>query len=342
MYNIHNIRKIIFASILVALLFSFFGCTQKADDKSIAQKPIVDINGSQATKTTILTNRDNSIPSNITKITPQTDVYPPKLHSDEWEQPVPLPSAINTAGAEDSPFITPDGNTLYFFFTPDPNIPAEKQLFDGVTGMWVSKKVNGQWAKAERVVLQEQGKLSLDGCQYVNGDKMWFCSAREGYTGVQWFTADYENGKWQDWKYVGGKFVDYEVGELHFSKDGTQLYFHSGRSSGKGGLDIWMSEVKNGELQQPQNIGAVNSADNEGWPFLSDNGKELWFLRTYLGSPALFRSKKVNDTWSKPELIISQFAGEPTLDNQGNLYFVHHYYKNSTMLEADIYYAKKK
>ena len=41
-------------------------------------------------------------------------------------------------------------------------------------------------------------------------------------------------------------------------------------------------------------------------------------------------------------MIISQFAGEPTLDNEGNVYFVHHFYKNEVMIEADIYVAYKK
>jgi len=40
---------------------------------------------------------------------------------------------VNTSGGEDSPFLLPDSQTLYFFFTPDVSIPTEKQLFDGVT-----------------------------------------------------------------------------------------------------------------------------------------------------------------------------------------------------------------
>jgi len=47
-------------------------------------------------------------------------------------------SGVNTPGGEDSPFITPDGATLYFFLTPDVSIPVERQLFDGVTGIWAS------------------------------------------------------------------------------------------------------------------------------------------------------------------------------------------------------------
>ncbi len=53
---------------------------------------------------------------------------------------VPLGSGVNTAGAEDSAFIIPDGNTVYFWFTPDPGIPAQKQIIDGVTGIYVPRK----------------------------------------------------------------------------------------------------------------------------------------------------------------------------------------------------------
>ena len=37
----------------------------------------------------------------------------------EFENPVPLPRIINTAGVEDSPFIPYDNDELYFFFLND-------------------------------------------------------------------------------------------------------------------------------------------------------------------------------------------------------------------------------
>lgn len=286
-------------------------------------------------------SRYSLIPANATKMTPEMDRLPPILHSDEWQEPVPLGAPINSAGPEDSPFIMPDGNTLYFFFTPDPSVPVEKQLLDGVTGIYVSTKQGSGWGEPQRVVLQDPGKLSLDGCEFVQGNIMWFCSAREGYSGIHWFTAEYKNGRWSDWKNADFT-ADYKVGELHITADGNQVYFHSDRAGGRGGLDIWVSDKVNGEWTEPRNVEAVNTLDNEGWPFVSQDGNELWFLRGYQGSPALFRSKKLNGTWAEPEMIISQFAGEPTLDDAGNLYFVHHYYWDAKMIEADIYVAYRK
>ena len=46
--------------------------------------------------------RLDSIPADIVKMSPELDLYPPILHSDEWEQPVPLPYPIGTAGGEAS------------------------------------------------------------------------------------------------------------------------------------------------------------------------------------------------------------------------------------------------
>jgi len=76
-------------------------------------------------------------------MTPETNFYPPILHSDEWIQPVPLSEAINTAGGEDSAFVMPDGNTLCFFFTPDVSILAEEQVADSVTRIYVSRRQIG-------------------------------------------------------------------------------------------------------------------------------------------------------------------------------------------------------
>lgn len=288
--------------------------------------------------------RAEAIPASAIKMTPASDTLPPKLHSAEFQEPIPLSSAINTAGGEDSAFIMPDGKTLYFFFTPDVTIPAEKQLLDGLTGIWVARKQGNEWSQAERVVLQDKKEVALDGCVFVQGNEMWFCSARKGnYRGVDMWTAEFKDGRWTNWKNAGKKLnVDYQVGELHITSEGSELYFHSPRAGGKGQYDIWVTKKVNGEWQEPVNVEAVNTAETEGWPFITQDGSELWFLRTYMGSPGVFRSKKVGGQWGKPELIVSQFAAEPSLDSNGNLYFTHHFIKDGKMLDADIYVAYRK
>jgi len=323
-WKIHDFFAMLF---LVSSLF-FFGCD---DEKSENEPP--------ATYPTI--DRTTKLPPDITKRIPQTDHHPPILYSDEFEDPVPLPAGINTSGGEDSPFILPDGNTMYFFFTPDVRVPAEQQILDSVTGLWVSLKVNNNWEPATRCWLQEPGKLSMDGAVSIQGEEMWFASVREGYVGPNIFTAEWIVDKWTNWTYAGDRLMkEIQIGEVHIH--GNDLYFHSARTGGLGSYDIWITTRNGDNWSDPVNIQTINSSEMDGWPFVNSEGTELWFTRVYLGTPAIFKSLKSENSWGEPEIVLSQFAGEPTLDEAGNLYFVHHFYENSVMIEADIYVAFKK
>jgi hypothetical protein len=320
--------KIFSALGVIASAVIFISC-----DEFIDGNPVID--------------RHDRLPADIEKVEPAADWYPPILEkTDEFDMPAQLGEGINTSGAEDSPFVTPDGNTMYFFFTPDVRVPAEQQLFDSVTGIWVSYRTNGVWSEAERVWLQEPGKLALDGAVCVQGNEMWFASVREGYTGVNMFTAERYGDEWKYWEYSGDRLMkEIQIGEVHIH--GDDLYFHSKRDGGMGDYDIWRTTRSGSYWSDPVNITEVNSNGLDGFPFISSDGNEMWFTRTYLGSPAIYRSVRDGGNWTDPELIVHRFAGEPTLDDAGNLYFVHHFYRPNSenqneMIEADIYVARRK
>ncbi len=286
-------------------------------------------------------SREVALPGDIAKRGPETDTHPPILHSPEFESPVALPSPVNTSGAEDSPFIMPDGQTLYFFFTPDVRMPPEEQVLDNVSGVWVTHNVAGGWSAPERVWLQDPGKLSLDGAVSIQGDEMWFASAREGYVGVNIFTAHWSDGVWADWEYAGDRLMkEIQIGEVH--PLGNRLYFHSERPGGKGNLDLWVTGREGSQWTDPINLAALNTPGLDGFPFVSTDGSEFWFTRTVDGTPAIFRSLNIGGKWAEPDMIVSQFAGEPSLDAAGNLYFVHHFFEDGEMIEADIYFAARK
>jgi hypothetical protein len=293
--------------------------------------------GTTTKEPTPLPDRESLIPASQVKILPEGDIHPPRSGSEEYADPVPLPYPVNTAGAEDSAFIMPDGETLYVWFTPDVTLPAEKQLVDGVTGIYVYHSTGEGWSPAERVMLQEPGKVSLDGCAFVSGNTIWFCAAREGYSELTWFTAEFMDGKWQNWQEAGFN-PEYEIGELHITADGQELYFHSARPGGQGGYDIWVSKKLGGEWGEPINVSIVNTPYTDGWPFVTPDGQELWVTRGN-GAPEIWRSKKIGGAWGEPEMMFGPFAGEASLDQKGNVYFTHHFYRDDVMLEADIYIA---
>jgi len=242
--------------------------------------------------------------------------------------PVPLRGKINTPGkgVEDSPFVLPDGQTMYLWYTPDAAVPPERQLLDGVTGIYVSQRTpKNRWSPPQRVWLQDPGKLALDGCAFVSGNWMYFCSSRQGYTGIHWFRARYRNGKWRNWQLAKDVERLGQVGELHF--DGADLYFERNG-------DLYVAK----NLGAPQRIAAVATPAFEFQPCV--RGDELWFTRIF-GPPSIYRSRRVAGAWQPPELVVSGYVGEPTLDAAGNLYFTHVIFEGGQKLGADLYVATK-
>jgi hypothetical protein len=290
--------------------------------------------------------RLESIPSNAVKGSPDTDFWPPTIAAG-WSKPVPLGPPVNTAGGEDSPFVTPDGNTLYFFFTPDVSIPAEKSILDGVTGIWMSRRSGEEWSEPERVLLAKPGQPALDGCEMVIGDRMYFCSARTGNTKpIEWYYATLQEGVWSD-ATNAGEWMNQttEVGEMHITSGYRDIFFASQRAGGQGGFDLWVSHSTPDGWSEPENLGPqVNTAADENRPFVRYDGQELWFdsaSRNGRPGPSTFRCLRQTDgTWSACREMISTFAGEPTLTGDGKtLYFIHHYYSADLkqMIEADIF-----
>jgi hypothetical protein len=169
---------------------------------------------------------------------------------------------------------------------------------------------------------------------------MYFVSAREGFTGLNWFTARQVGGVWSAWAWAGARLHEMEVGEFHLV--GGDLFFHSPRAGGLGDIDIWLTTWDGADWTDPTNLAAVNTAGTDGWPYVTEDGQEMWLTHADGGAPSVWRARKVAGDWQPPELIVSSFAGEPTLDAAGNLYFVHHFYRDDVMLEADLYVCRRR
>jgi outer membrane protein OmpA-like peptidoglycan-associated protein len=89
------------------------------------------------------------------------------------------------------------------------------------------------------------------------------------------------------------------------SADNRELYFCSNRPGGYGGFDLYVTRFEEGLWQAPRNLGPeINTAGNEGSPYLHIDGQTLYFSSDGLqgmGGKDLFMCRRINDTtWSKP------------------------------------------
>ena len=109
--------------------------------------------------------------------------------------------------------------------------------------------------------------------------------------------------------------MDYQVGEMHITADGLEMYFHSARPGGEEG---WTSKSRR-------------------MPLVSGNSS-----RTFSGQ---FREKREQTLHQlgRPGALVHPDLPRLTLAVPfSELLFVHHFYRDDVMLEADIFVAHKK
>jgi hypothetical protein len=98
------------------------------------------------------------------------------------------------------------------------------------------------------------------------------------------------------------------------------LFFTSNRTSGKGKLDIWYSELKNGEFSTAKNAGSsINTPGDEITPFYSIADSALYFSSDWhagVGGTDIFYSKGNINSFAAPKN-----AGVPINSSRNDQYF---------------------
>ena len=93
----------------------------------------------------------------------------------------------------------------------------------------------------------------------------------------------------------------YSCAHPTISRDGQELYFVSDMPGGMGGSDIYLCKKEGAIWGQPQNLKEVNTAGEEMFPFIADNGS-LYFSSDGhfgLGGLDIYVISKVDNKWSK-------------------------------------------
>jgi len=116
---------------------------------------------------------------------------------------------------------------------------------------------------------------------------------------------------WSDSKWSEPKKFDKNINiakyQRHacFSSDGKTMIFSSDHKEGKGGYDLYTSEkLSDGEWSEAKSLSEVINTDkDEDSPFLSNDGKRLYFAskgHEGMGGYDLFYSDKTASGWTKP------------------------------------------
>lgn len=184
-------------------------------------------------------------------------------------------TTINTTGDEIAPILS-DGH-LYFLseknsdFAEHLNIFTLKKAKIGEDGKPFSairiNEIFGLPSTGGPIVISEDGTKAI----YAKEVHIKHTKSKEKFKFFLFSTEKDSTGKWTTPIQLPFDDEHYSCSHPTLNKDFTKMYFVSDNQEGKGGADIWYTELKNGKWQKPIDLGEkINTDGKEIFPYLYD------------------------------------------------------------------------
>lgn len=215
---------------------------------------------------------------------------------------------INTDAPEYVPIIT-STNDLIFTSKRKDDKKEKISILDGkyFESMYLSKYENGSYSAPRRYTIPDLYLKSA----FKKGHESIVSMSPDGkklfvYRNGKLFETEM-NQETNEPKRLSEKVnLDYYQNHAYLTKDGKTLYFTSEEvKGGVGGNDIYsVKKNEDGTWGDSENMGTtINTALDEDSPFISDDGKTLYFSsngRLGYGSYDIFKSTYENGNWTEP------------------------------------------
>lgn len=214
-----------------------------------------------------------------------------------------LGKTVNSPQDDYIPFITEDEN--FMVFTSARKYISDYQQF--IKGIYFSKKSNGLWSAATAA----SSKINSDENEEVvgiskDGNTLLVHVDRLSNPHDIFYSEKNKSGNYGELKDFGPS-INSKSSEMGATLTITSdtLFFASNRPGGFGGFDIYMSFRRpDGSWSPATNIGEpINTADDENYPYITADGKYLYFScngRNSMGGYDIFKSKFENNKWTEP------------------------------------------
>lgn len=205
-----------------------------------------------------------------------------------------MPEYFSSRNSDYSPVLTPDGKYLYF--------TSLRPTFFNKENIFRSEKLNNSWGKPELVKSLSSDKNEAIGSFSSDGNIAYlFGNYSNKSIDGDIYLSHMNNGEWQNPQPIDNlNTTSIELQPMVYND--SVMFFTSNRNDAIGGFDIYVSEFKNSEWQTPINLGNnVNSTSNEQSPYMSWDGKTLYFASDGydgFGGYDLYKVVKIGPAWS--------------------------------------------
>lgn len=225
------------------------------------------------------------------------------------KEPVRLPSNINSPQGDYAPLLDPTGTRLYFTSKRLGGMAKDEVgKEEGDEDAYVIEKNGDSWSEP-KLLPEPINTPQNEGADFISADgqMMGFTSSRDGGVGnADIYISTLEGSQWS--KPVNmGNVVNSEEWDANstISYDNNRIIFVSKRAGTYGAADLYMTERNIlGQWGPAVNMGGIlNTPFTEHSPFLSQDGKTLYFSSNGhpgYGGNDLFKSVLENGKWSLP------------------------------------------
>jgi Tol biopolymer transport system component len=200
-------------------------------------------------------------------------------HLVEGKWTAPSSATFNSSYNDRAPFVSPDGSML--FFSSDRPLPDAVSNRAGSFNVWfVTRSSSGDWSDP-RPVTGVNSRADDFHAAVSAGGTLYFSSNRPGgYGQYDLYRAEPEGDGYAAPVNLGPTInTAGEETDVYVSPDESYLIVvATERAGGFGGDDLWLSVRRNGAWEDLVNLGEpVNSSSYEYGPFVSTNGRFLYF-----------------------------------------------------------------
>lgn len=167
------------------------------------------------------------------------DIFVAQCLNSTFCSPFNLGPLINTTAMESQPFISADGNELFFV-----RYSNSKQKAD----IFCSQLIDGQWSKPKPLHNVNTDANEMSPFLSIDGTTLFFASDRDNSMGGYdlFFSRRDRKGEWCAPSNIGFP-INTEANEICFvvDDDGSRAYLSSDRDGGFGGYDVFSCQVEN-------------------------------------------------------------------------------------------------
>jgi hypothetical protein len=160
---------------------------------------------------------------------------------------------LTTQYHEGAATFSKDGKTIYFTRSMDVTKKVGNSLRgDTALGIFSSEYVNGEWTTPKQFPYSRLNINTAFPCLSEDGRQLFFCSTDpRGYGNYDIYVSEIVNGQPRNPVNLGPKINTPANDGYPFLHKSGRLYFSSRGHGGRGGLDIFYTELENGEWQDP-------------------------------------------------------------------------------------------